>query len=91
MPQKNAGNSLRSAIDFANAHSPVGAPSQIIPLDAGRVRIEFNAVAFDRWIDWASILQTEQGVRVESAEIFALAEPGMVKIKAVLASAGARP
>ena len=90
-PQKNFANSLRDAMDHATAHSSIGAPPQILPLDAGRVRIEFNAVVFDSWIDWANFLQTEQGVRVESAEIFALAEPGLVKIKAVLASAGARP
>jgi general secretion pathway protein M len=90
-PKKNFGNSLRSALDYASAHSNVGAPSQTIPLDAGRVRVEFNAAAFDSWIDWVNLLQTEQGIRVESAEIIALAEPGMVKIKAVLASAGNRP
>lgn len=91
LPQKNFGNNLRSAVEYANAHSNIGAPSQLMPLDAGRVRIEFNAVAFDSWIDWLNILQTEQGVRVESAEVLALAEPGMAHIKAVLASAGARP
>ena len=93
-PQKNFANSLRGALDYASARGTIGTPSQIMPLDAGdagRVRIEFNAVAFDGWIDWLNILQTEQGVRVESAEVFALAEPGMVHIKAVLASAGARP
>jgi len=89
LPQKDFGNSLRSAIEFANAHSSIGAPSQIVPLDAGRVRVEFNAVAFDSWIDWANVLQTEQGVRIESAAVIALAEPGMVNIKATLA--GARP
>jgi len=89
LPQKDFGNSLRSAIEFANAHGGIGAPSQIVPLDAGRVRVEFNAIAFDSWIDWANVLQTEQGVRIESAAVIALAEPGMVNIKATLA--GARP
>ncbi len=89
LPQKDFGNNLRSAVEYANAHGNIGAPSQIMALDEGRVRIEFNAVAFDSWVDWLNILQTEQGVRVESAEITALPEPGMVNIKAVLA--GARP
>ena len=89
LPQKNLGNNLRGALDVAGAGRSVGTPSQIIALDSGRARVEFNAVAFDNWIDWATRLQTEHGVRVESASIAALSEPGMVSIQAVLG--GARP
>lgn len=85
-PPKTFTQNLGGALNAANAHSPLGAPSQIMPMDAGRIRLEYNAVSFDGWIDWANLLQTEHGVRIESAEITALAEPGMVKIKAVLAS-----
>jgi general secretion pathway protein M len=86
LPQKNLGNNLRAAMDAASSRSGVGTPTQIIALDAGRVRVEFNAVAFDSWIDWANLLQTEQGVRVVSAAVVALSEPGMVSVQAVLSS-----
>ena len=91
MPQKSVNPNLREALEYAAVHSSIGAPSQFIPIDAERVRIIYNATAFDRWIDWAKILQTEHRVRIESVEIFALGEPGMVKVQAVLAPTGVSP
>ena len=91
VPPKNFSSDLRSALEYASARSVIGAPSQLTHLDTGRARLSFNAIAFNQWIDWVKILQSEQGVRVESAEIFALTEPGMVNIQAVLATTGSRP
>ena len=91
LPQKTASNNLRSAVDAATARSSIGAPAEFLPLDAGRARIIFNSAAFDSWIEWVKFLQLEQSIRVESADITPLTEPGMVKIQAVLAPSGARP
>lgn len=91
LPQKTASNNLRSAVDAATARSSIGAPAEFLPLDAGRARLTFNSAVFDNWIEWVKFLQLEQGVRVESADITALTEPGLVKIQAVLAPSGARP
>ena len=91
LPPKSTSWNLRSALESTAAHSPLGAPSQLLALDVNRVRITFNAVAFDSWIEWVKTLQTEQGVRVEAVEILALAEPGMVNIQAVLASSARLP
>jgi general secretion pathway protein M len=90
LPQKSAQPNLRSALEYMSAHSAIGSPA-ISPMDADHARITFNAVAFDGWIEWVKTLQAEQGVRVESAEVFALAEPGMVKIQAVLSASGSHP
>ena len=85
-PQKDFNGNLNNAVEYAALHSPIGAPSAVLVLDSGRTRVTFNAVAFDHWIDWVKTLQSDQGIRVESAAIFALTEPGMVKIQAVLSS-----
>jgi len=90
LPPKSFNNNLRGALDFMSAHSAIGSPS-ISALDSGRARISFDAVAFDSWIEWVKMLQAEQGVRVESAEVFALAEPGMVKVQAVLSLPSSHP
>ena len=86
LPQKNFNGNLSSTVESTALHSPIGSPSAVSVLDGGRTRVTFNAVAFDHWIDWVKTLQSEQGIRVESAAIFALTEPGMVKIQAVLSS-----
>ena len=91
LPQKPLNNNLRSAVDDATTRSSLNAPSEFLLLDAGRARVTFNSTAFDRWIEWVKLLQIEQGIRVESADITALAESGTVKIQAVLAPSGARP
>lgn len=91
LPQKNFNNSLSGALEYAAARSSVGAPSQLTPLNDGRTRIAFNATAFDSWIEWIRVLQAEQGLRVESVEISALAEPGMVKTQTVLSLPSKRP
>lgn len=59
----------------------------ITPQDAGRVRVQLPRVGFDAWLGWIGELQTAHGVRIESVDIEATDEVGMVKIDAVLAGA----
>lgn len=91
LPPKTISNNLRSAVESATARGSIGAPAEFLPLDAGRARITYQSAIFDHWIEWIKYLQVEQGVRVESADITALTEPGMVKVQAVLAPSGVRP
>lgn len=86
LPQKEFNSDLNRTLEYVALHSPIGVPTAVSTLDSGRIRVTFNAVAFDYWIDWVKTLQSEQGIRVESATIFALTEPGMVKIQSVLSS-----
>lgn len=90
LPPKSFNNNMRNALEYMSAHSAIGSLS-ISTLDSDRARVSFDAVAFDSWIEWVKMLQAEQGVRVESAEVFALAEPGMVKIQAVLSVPSSHP
>lgn len=55
-----------------------------------RVLVAAGMVDFDQWLDWVSALQRELGVRLDSCEISALAQPGMVRIEAVFASGPGR-
>ena len=55
-----------------------------------RVLVAAPSVDFDQWLDWVRALQRELGVRLDSCEISALAQPGLVRIEAVFAS-GAGP
>jgi general secretion pathway protein M len=56
----------------------------ITPQDASHVRVVLPQVAFDAWISWLGELQTNHGVRVESAHIGATDDSGMVSVDAVL-------
>ena len=57
-----------------------------------QVLVAAAAVDFDRWLEWLHGLQAEFGVRMDSGQISALAEPGMVRVEATFVSgAGARP
>jgi type II secretory pathway component PulM len=55
-----------------------------------RVLVAAAAVDFDQWLDWVGALQRELGVRLDSCEISALAQPGLVRIEAVFASGAGR-
>ena len=54
-------------------------------LSPERTQVTLNAVAFDRWVEWSRSLATESALLVESAQISATGEPGMVKVQAVFA------
>ncbi len=90
VPQKNFNANIREALEKAAVISALGSPFQQTLLDNRHAKITINAIAFDRWIEWINILQSEQGVRIESAEIVTLTEPGIVKIQATLSSPASR-
>ncbi|MGH8728374.1 MAG: type II secretion system protein GspM [Burkholderiales bacterium] len=52
-----------------------------------RARINLAAIEFNKWIAWTAKLQQERAIRLEAAQIEALAEPGMVKVNALLTTA----
>ena len=91
LPPKPSANNLRSALDTTSARSGLGAPAEFMLLDTGRARITYAAASFDNWISLVKMLQAEHGIRLESATVTALAEPGMVKIQAVLAASESQP
>jgi general secretion pathway protein M len=59
--------------------------TQVTSLSTERIQITLNAVSFDRWIDWSRALAGESALRIESAQVSATGDPGMVKVQAVLA------
>ncbi|MES2354169.1 MAG: type II secretion system protein M [Pseudomonadota bacterium] len=65
-----------------------GDVSQITPLSPERVQVMLNNVSFDNWIRWTQILATTSGLRIESAQVNAATEPGMVKVQTVLSLSG---
>lgn len=62
-----------------------GEVTQVTALSPERTQVTLNAVAFDRWVEWSRSLATESALLVESAQISATGEPGMVKVQAVFA------
>jgi type II secretory pathway component PulM len=56
-----------------------------------RVLVAASSVDFDQWLDWVRGLQRDFGVRLETCEVKALAQPGMVRVEAVFAAAGKGP
>lgn len=55
----------------------------------GRVRIAMNRVPFDRFAAWIDALQRSHKLRLSSASIRALPEPGMVSIEAEVSAPAA--
>ena len=55
-----------------------------------RVLVAAGMVDFDQWLDWVRALQRELGVRLDSCEISALAQPGRVRVEAVFTSGPGR-
>lgn len=79
------GNALKSVIETSAEQHHIR--EAITALDAqgpGSVRVTLDSVSFDQWLLWLRDLQQEQHVRVDSAGVAALAQPGMVKIISTL-------
>jgi type II secretory pathway component PulM len=51
-----------------------------------RVRLNVNSIEFNKWIAWMGKLQKERAIRLDSAQVEALPESGMVKINSVVTS-----
>lgn len=66
----------------------IGLPKGAIRSDGPeRARINLAAIEFNKWIAWIAKLQQDRAIRLEAAQIEALAEPGMVKVNALLTTA----
>ena len=63
-----------------------GELTQVTPIAADRAQVTLNSIAFDRWLGWVKILQTQYALRIESTQVAAATEPGMVKVQAVFVS-----
>ena len=59
--------------------------SQVSVESDGRISISMSTVPFDNWVRWLGHLQEQYRIRLESCRVEALPQPGMVRIKAVLA------
>ena len=49
-----------------------------------RARVNFESVGFNQWIQWTGRLQSERAFRLDSAQVSALPEAGMVKVGALI-------
>jgi type II secretory pathway component PulM len=61
--------------------------SEVRSTDPNRVSVTLESVGFDAWINLLSTLQMQYGAKLESGQLEALPEPGLVKVRAVLAAA----
>jgi len=79
MPPKATGvtDPLASLVTQGGGNALPGA--QIAVLDGERVRVTASDVAFGALLEWLAAAQSAQGLRVESAQIDALAMPGRVR------------
>ncbi len=61
--------------------------SEVRSTDPNRVSVTLESVAFDTWIALLSTMHAQYGAKLESGQLEALPDPGMVKVRAVLATA----
>lgn len=59
--------------------------SQVSVEGDGRISFSMAPVSFDNWVRWLGHLQEQYRIRLESCRVEALPQPGMVRVKAVLA------
>lgn len=80
-----SGESLVVLIDSSARESGLGKSlSSSQPTDDKGLRIRLDRVSFDGMVAWLARLSQSHGVRVESAEIEAAGEPGLVNAGLVL-------
>jgi general secretion pathway protein M len=88
--EQGRGADVRQAIEdslrAANLREKVGA---IDRLDNRRARVTLTAVPFDTLLTWLETLQAQQHVRMETGQIEALPESGLVKGTATFLGPGA--
>lgn len=81
------GGALHSALQQAVQESSLGEKGfQLAMLDERRASAAWPAISFDAWTMLVVKLQNSQHIRLDSAAIDALPEPGMVRVQAVFAS-----
>lgn len=77
---------IRSAVEkSAETFKLRDSMSQVSMEGDGRISILMATVSFDAWVRWLGHLQEQYRIRLESCRVEALPQPGMVRIKAVLA------
>ncbi|MBI3903321.1 MAG: type II secretion system protein M [Nitrosomonadales bacterium] len=82
---------LKTAVEeSATRHGMHDALSTLDAQEPNAVRVTLASVAYTQWLDWSRTLQREQHLRVDSANIVALPQTGMVKINATLSNGGAQ-
>ena len=81
-----ANGGIRSAIENSAVTFKLRDSLSQVNVDGdGRVSISMETVPFDDWVRWLGHLQEQYRIRPESCRVEALPQPGMVRIKAVLA------
>lgn len=76
---------VKSALEAsADQHQLRGALTSIMAQEPNAVRITLNAVSFEKWLSWLRELHESQHLRVASASVVPLSEPGMVAVQATL-------
>ncbi|GAO34651.1 general secretion pathway protein M [Sulfuricella sp. T08] len=81
-----ANGGIRGAVEnSAAAFKLRDSLSQVSVEGDGRISITMATVPFDNWVRWLGHLQEQYRIRLESCRVEALPQPGMVRIKAVLA------
>ncbi len=58
--------------------------STIAAQEPNGVRITLTSASFEKWLRWLRELQETQHIRIDSAAVTSLTEPGMVSIRATL-------
>jgi type II secretory pathway component PulM len=81
---------LATLLRASAAQSPFGsALERIDALPDGKVRVQAASVPFGAWLSWIESLQRQHGIRVVTSRINALEQPGLVRVDASFAGAGA--
>jgi len=81
---------LATLLRASAAQTPFAvAVERIEALPEGKVRMQSAAVPFTAWLAWIESLQRQLGVRLVSCRISALEQPGLVRLDATFAGAGA--
>ncbi|MBI4756222.1 MAG: type II secretion system protein M [Betaproteobacteria bacterium] len=76
---------LRTAIgESARARGVELGEGAVESLGNGEVRLNLSGVWFDAWVGWLAELQATRRIHVDSCKVEALADPGQVRVEAVL-------
>lgn len=76
---------VKAAIEeSASRHQLRDALTTLVPQEPNGVRLTATSIAFEKWLIWLRDLQTSQHIRIDSVAVTALAQPGMVAVRATL-------
>ncbi len=83
LPQPESKDGVAAAKAAADAAGIDKEAFQFAALGPNRVQANAPGIAFDNWLGFIQQLQSSAFGRVETAQVSALAEPGMVRVQAV--------